>query len=124
MRSSAGEGHFSRGERKDAAPSSENGDVLLTVDGVSDGSSDDAGLGVGGPESLAIVSAVGFEISLGGTFENKIPSSGEEATVDSGRPIDALDFFLLDGIPGGEMALDGTEDGLLDFRLLRQTRGD
>src|ERR1700730_6483990 len=38
----------------------------------------------------------------------------------SARPIS---LFLTGGIPSGKMALDGAEDGFLDFRLLRHACG-
>ncbi len=62
--------NFARGETEDAAPAGEDGDVLLAVYGVGHGSSDHAALRVGGPEFLAVVGPIGFEISLRGTFKN------------------------------------------------------
>ncbi len=124
MRSSRREGDFAGGERKHTAPAGEHGDVLFTIDGIRDGSRDHTALGVGGPEFLAGVGAIGFEIALRGAFEDKISRGGEKAAVHGARAIDAPDFFLLRGIPSGKMALDGSEDGFLDLRFLRQARGN
>ncbi len=64
------ESDFARGESEDAAPSGEDGHVLLAVDSVGHGSGDDAALRVGGPELLTVVGTIGFEVSLRGAFKN------------------------------------------------------
>jgi len=54
LRAPGGESDFARGESEDAAPASEDGDVLFAVDSVGYGGGDDAALRVGGPQLLPL----------------------------------------------------------------------
>ena len=124
MRSSGRERGFASGERKNAAPAGEHGNVLFGAHSVCHRRSDHAALSVGGPKFLAGVCAVGFKVALRCALEDKVSGGREESAVDRTLTIDAPDFSLLNGIPRREMAFNGAEDGFLDFRLLRHAASD
>src|SRR5207247_6701567 len=83
------------GERKNAAPAGEQGNVLFGAHSVCHRRSDHAALSVGGPKFLAGVCAVGFKVALRCALEDKVSGGREESAVDRTLTIDAPDFSLL-----------------------------
>ena len=89
----------------DSAPAGQNGDILLAIDRIANRSRHHRRLGGHRPELLAVICAVGGEITGGVTLHDEIPGGGQHAAVPWSEVVDAPDFLLVHRIPGEQIAL-------------------